>query len=113
LRAKNIVFSLLQWILHDWDDEKCVKLLRRSYEATPANGKVLIVDAVVGGGKEAESMSRRLGLLYDIVLMVYTTGGKERTEEEFKRLFQTAGFRSYRIIKLPFLQALIVLSKSE
>jgi hypothetical protein len=103
---------MMKWILHDWDDEECVKLLRRSYEATPANGKVLIVDAVVGGGKEVESMSRRLGLLFDIAMMVYTTGGKERTEEEFKRLFQTAGFRSYRIIKLPFLQALIEVSKS-
>jgi caffeic acid 3-O-methyltransferase len=102
----------LQWIIHDWEDEECVKLLRRSYEATPANGKVLIVEAVVEGGKETESMSRRLGFLYDIAMMVYTTGGKERTEEEFKGLFQRAGFKSYTIINLPFLQALIVLSKS-
>jgi caffeic acid 3-O-methyltransferase len=95
--------------LHDWEDEKCVKLLRKSYEATPTNGKVLIVEAVVD---EAQSMSRRLGLLFDITMMIYTTGGKERTEEEYKGLFQRSGFPSYRIIKLPFLQALIVLSKS-
>ena len=76
------------------------------------NGKVLIVEAVVEGDKEGESVSRRLGLLYDITMMVYTTGGKERTEEEFKELFQRAGFKSYIIIKLPFLQSLIVVSKS-
>ena len=90
-----------------------MKLLRRSYEATPANGKVLIVDAVVEGEKETESLSRQLALLLDVAMMVYTTGGKERREEEFKGLFQRAGFKSYTIIKLPFLQALIVLSKSE
>lgn len=89
-----------------------MKLLRRSYEATPAKGKVLIVEAIVGGDKEGESMSRRLGLLYDISMMVYTTGGKERTEEEFKGLFERAGFKRYTIIKLPSLQSLIVLSKA-
>ena len=89
-----------------------MKLLRRSYEATPADGKVLIVEAVVGESKESESMSRRLSLLYDIGMMVYTTGGKERTEKEFKALSQRAGFQSYTIIKLPLLQSLIVLSKS-
>eukprot|EP00253_Pinus_taeda_P018538 PITA_18538 len=103
---------MMKWIIHDWEDEECVKLLRRSYQATPANGKVLIVEAVVGGDKEGESTSRRLSSLYDIGMMVYTTGGKERTEEEFRGLFLTAGFKSYTIIKLPFLQSLIVLSKS-
>jgi len=104
---------MMKGIIHDWEDEECVKLLRRSYEATPANGKVLIVDAVVEGEKETESLSRQLALLLDVAMMVYTTGGKERREEEFKGLFQRAGFKSYTIIKLPFLQALIVLSKSE
>eukprot|EP00253_Pinus_taeda_P015683 PITA_15683 len=103
---------MMKWILHDWADEECVKLLRRSYDATPAKGKVLIVEAIIGKDKEGESMSRRLGLLYDISMMVYTTGGKERTEEEFKGLFQRAGFKSHTIIKLPFLQSLIVLSKA-
>ena len=73
---------------------------------------MLIVEAVVEGDKEGESMLRRLGLLYDISMMVYTTGGKERTEEEFKGLFERAGFKSYTIIKLPVLESLIVLSKS-
>ena len=103
----------MQWILHDWEDEECVKLLRRSYEATPANGKVLIVDAVVEVRNEGESdLSRRLSLLLDVATMVFTTGGRERTEQEFKGLSQRAGFNSYTIIKLPCLHSLIVLSKS-
>lgn len=58
-----------------------MKLLRRSYGATAARGRVLITEAAVEGDKEGESMSRRLGLLYDISMMVYTMGGKERTEK--------------------------------
>ena len=86
--------------------------MRRRYEANQANGKVLIMDAVVEECKEGESdLSRRLGLLFDVAMMIHTTGGKERTEEEFKVLFQRAGFNNYSIIKLPFLQSLIVLSK--
>lgn len=100
---------MMKWILHDWEDEECVKLLRRCYEATPTNGKVIVVEAVV---EEDQSMLRRLGLLFDITMMIYTTGGKERSEEEYKGLFQRSGFASYRIVKLPFLQVLMVLSKS-
>ncbi|KAH9320121.1 hypothetical protein KI387_021890, partial [Taxus chinensis] len=33
----EVVF--MKWILHDWDDEQCVKLLKKSYEATPKDGK--------------------------------------------------------------------------
>jgi hypothetical protein len=88
------------------------EIVEKNYEAMPANEKVLIVDTVVGGRKEAESMSSRLGLLFNIAMMVYKTGGKERTKEEFKWLFETIGFRSYKIIKFPFLHDLIVLSKS-
>ena len=54
--------------------------MRRSYEANIANRKVLIVDAVVEEHKEGESdLLRRLGLLFDVVMMVYRIGGKERT----------------------------------
>ena len=88
------------------------EIVEKNYKAMLANEKVLIVDAVVGGCKEAESISSRLGLLFNIAMMVYKISGKERTEEEFKWLFETTGFRTYKIIKFPFLQDLIVLSKS-
>ena len=74
--------------------------------------KVLIMDTVVEERKEGDSdLWRWLGFLFDVAMMAYTTGGKERTEEEFKGLFQRAGFNNYSIMKLPCLQSLIVLSK--
>lgn len=82
-----------------------MKLQTRSYEETIVNGIVLIVEAVVGGVKESESMSRRLSLLYYIGMMVYKMGGKERTKKEFKGLFLKKGFKRYTIIKFLFLKS--------
>uniref|UniRef100_A0A0D6QSW5 O-methyltransferase domain-containing protein n=1 Tax=Araucaria cunninghamii TaxID=56994 RepID=A0A0D6QSW5_ARACU len=99
----------VKWVLHDWDDEQCIKLLKKCYEATPPEGKVLIVEAVID---EKQGSMRRTGLLYDMLMMACTEGGRERTEEEFKELFCSAGFKSCTFTKLPFLQALIEVSKT-
>ncbi|GLJ19159.1 hypothetical protein SUGI_0344110 [Cryptomeria japonica] len=94
----------MKCILHDWNDEQCVKLLKKSYEAIPENGKLLIVEIIV---EENEEATRQLGLMHDVLMMGYTSGGRERTEEEFKTLFEKSGFKSYTIIRLPSLYALI------
>ncbi|GLJ14673.1 hypothetical protein SUGI_0237740 [Cryptomeria japonica] len=103
----DIVF--MKSILHDWDDDHCIKMLKKSYEATPKDGKVLIIDAVIDG---SQGSVNQLGLLFDIHMMIYTMGGKERSEEEFSQLFFKSGFKSYNIMKLPFLQVLIEVCKS-
>ncbi|XP_059073361.1 caffeic acid 3-O-methyltransferase-like [Cryptomeria japonica] len=102
----DVIF--MKWILHDWDDDHCIEILRKSYEATPKDGKVLIVDALIDG---SQGSLNRLGLLFDIHMMISTMGGKERSEEEFSQLFFKVGFKSYNIIQLPFLQVLIEVSK--
>lgn len=105
----------MKWVLHDWNDEDCVRILKKCHEATPANGKVIVLDAIVEEEDAGEDGSlRRMGLSFDIAMMVYTDGGKERTEEEFKKLFLEAGFQRYSITKLPFpfLQDIIEISKS-
>ncbi|GLJ15169.1 hypothetical protein SUGI_0248030 [Cryptomeria japonica] len=86
-----------------------IAFMKKSYEAIPEDGKVLIVDALIDG---SHGELNRLGLLFDIYMMIYSMGGKERNEEEFNQLFFKAGFKSYKIMKLPFLQVLIEISKS-
>ena len=39
---------LLKFILHDWDDESCVKILRRCREAMEPGGRIAILEFVVG-----------------------------------------------------------------
>ncbi|ONI23625.1 hypothetical protein PRUPE_2G199300 [Prunus persica] len=37
----------MKWILHDWSDEHCLKLLKNCYKAIPDNGKVIVVEALL------------------------------------------------------------------
>lgn len=104
----KVLLLYLQRILHDWDDEHCLKILKWSYEAIPEDGRILIVDAVI---ENEEGTKKRVGLLSDVLMMAVSIGGKERTEDEFKDLFYKAGFKSYNVIELPYYHKLIEVSK--
>ena len=110
----EIIFFLLfyqmriQWILHDWNEEECVKLLKRCKEAITINdkkGKVIIIDFMVENQKENEK-STETQLFFDMVMMVLVKG-KERTEKEWAKLFLDAGFSDYKITPILGLRALI------
>ena len=98
----------IQWILHGFDDEQCVEILKNCHEAISEDGKLLVVDVVI---EKNEGIKRQAGLLFDVAILAGSKGGKERTEEEFKDLFYKAGFKTYKFFKLPFLQTLIEISK--
>ncbi|XP_039119647.1 trans-resveratrol di-O-methyltransferase-like [Dioscorea cayenensis subsp. rotundata] len=87
---------LLKWILHDWSDEECVKILKKCKEAIPNGGKVIIIEAVVEHDVDSDETTKTQYLL-DIHMMTFTTG-KERDENEWKSIFLQAGFPSYQII---------------
>jgi predicted O-methyltransferase YrrM len=40
---------LLKFILHDWDDQRAIKILQRCREAMTSGGRVAIVEVVLGG----------------------------------------------------------------
>ncbi|CAO2182868.1 unnamed protein product [Urochloa humidicola] len=89
---------LLKWILHGWDDEKCVRLLRRCREAIPsreAGGRVIVMELVVGSSPEDEKATETQ-LLWD-VMMMGVVGSPERDEREWRKIFEDAGFSGYKI----------------
>ncbi|PAN28329.1 hypothetical protein PAHAL_5G145300 [Panicum hallii] len=89
---------LLKNVLHDWSDEGCVRILRRCREAISASGpegKVVIIDMVVGGSPSSEE-AFEAQLLMDMCMMVLSTG-KERGEETWSKIFTHAGFTRYKI----------------
>lgn len=83
---------LLSHVLHDWTDEQCVKILRNCREAMKPGAKLLVVEMLVPPGN-APSIAKLLDLE-----MLVITGGRERTEAEFKSLFELAGFTGLRVI---------------
>ncbi|XP_061944024.1 trans-resveratrol di-O-methyltransferase-like [Populus nigra] len=98
---------LLKWILHDWNDEECVKILKQCKEAIKGRegGKLIIIDMVVENNKEVEG-STETQLFFDMLMMILVTG-KERNEKEWAKLFTDAGFSNYKINPVLGLRSLI------
>ena len=83
---------VLKWIIHDWDDEQSVTILKNCRSAMATNGRILLVEAVIQSGR-ATSFSKYMDLN-----MLVMTGGRERTEAEYRALLDSAGLRLMRII---------------
>ncbi len=83
---------ILKHIVHDWDDERSTTILRNCRDAMPRDGRVLVVDAVV------PPLRPHFAKLLDLEMLVLTPRGRERTEDEFRRLFKGAGFHLERVV---------------
>jgi hypothetical protein len=83
---------MMKHIIHDWDDESSLKILKNIRSAMKETGKVLIVEMVIPEGSEPHP-SKALD-----VLMLVMEGGKERTEAEYRELLGASGFRLTRVI---------------
>jgi hypothetical protein len=83
---------IMKHIIHDWDDDRALKILRNIREAMNLDGRVLLVEAVI-----AEGNGQDFGKLLDIEMLV-SPGGKERTAKEYEELFERAGLRLTRIV---------------
>ncbi|XP_027348778.1 probable O-methyltransferase 3 [Abrus precatorius] len=100
---------LLKWILHDWNDEECVKILKNCKEAITSEGenrKVIIIDIVMGNEKGDSNESIETQLLFDMLMMALLTG-KERNEKEWAKLIYSAGFSDYKITPVLGVRSLI------
>jgi hypothetical protein len=83
---------VMKWIIHDWNEERSAMILRNCRKAMTTAGKLLIVEAVLQPGR-ATSLSKFVDLN-----MLVMTGGRERTEPEFRALLASAGFKVTRIV---------------
>ncbi|GKV16548.1 hypothetical protein SLEP1_g27178 [Rubroshorea leprosula] len=81
----------MKWILHDWSDDHCVKVLKNCYDAVPDDGKVIVVESVVPVLPETNAASKAISQI-DVQMMTQNPGGKERTQQEFTKLATKAGF---------------------
>nr|ACF84530.1 unknown [Zea mays] len=97
----------LKWVLHDWGDADCIKILKNCKKAIPsrdAGGKVIIVDMVVGG-QSSNIKHKETQVLFDLFIM--TINGAERDEHEWKKIISEAGFSDYKIIPVLGVRSII------
>ena len=76
---------ILRQVLHDHNDLSCVQILERCRNAMATDGRVLIVERVLG------PESSPADLFLDVQLMLHLAGARERTKEEFSDLCGRAG----------------------
>lgn len=87
---------VLKHIIHDWDDEHCLRLLRNCHDSMDGNGKLVCVDSVIPPMGDTTAAPAKLLDLQ----MLLAIGGKERTRQEWKDLYRSSGFRITRITPL-------------
>ena len=83
---------MMRHIIHDWDDEKALTILRCCRAAMSRQSKLLIIESMIPPGNDPFG-----GKLLDLVMLLIP-GGKERTEEEYRALLGKAGFDLARIV---------------
>jgi hypothetical protein len=83
---------IMKHIIHDWDDERALKILRNIASVMKEDGRVMLVESVIAGSNEPD-----FGKLLDIEMLV-SPGGKERTADEYEVLLARAGLRLTRIV---------------
>ena len=91
----------MKMILHDWTDDECHKILSNIRKSIAPGGKVAIVEMVLGPGKEAPFKN-----FLDLNMLVMT-GGRERTEAEYRALLEKAGFRLNRVVHTASLMSIV------
>jgi hypothetical protein len=103
----HLLFIWFQWVLHDWGDADCIKILKNCKKAIPprdAGGKVIILDMVVGG-QSPNIKHKETQVLFDLFIMF--VNGVERDEQEWKKIIFEAGFSDYKIIPVLGVRSII------
>lgn len=83
----------MKHILHDWDDDRCIRILSNCRAAMAANGRVLVCEKEILPGN-----TPCYGKLTDLHMLMVTPGGRERTEREYRKLFGDAGLALRRVV---------------
>jgi len=92
---------ILSRVLHDWDDEQCLSILRRCADAMAEGTELLVLERLLPEGD-----SPSLATAWDVHMMC-NVGGRERTLSHYRRLLQESGFQLHAQCQLPLDAALL------
>lgn len=83
---------IMKHIIHDWNDDQASTILQNIRKAMNPGGRVVLLDSVLQPANQPD-----LGKIIDLEMLLMP-GGRERTEAEFRSLFERAGFRLTRVV---------------
>jgi hypothetical protein len=82
----------MKQIIKDWNDAQCIQILENCRKAMKHGGRVLVAEIVLLPGRETSIQK-----FIDLQLMILSPG-QERTEAQYRKLLEAAGFTLARII---------------
>ncbi|KAF7836155.1 isoliquiritigenin 2'-O-methyltransferase-like [Senna tora] len=85
---------ILMHICHNWSDENCIKILSECYKALPENGKVIVLETIMG---DIVEQSEEAKLASSLDNTMFLQSGRERTEKEFEYLCKCSGFSGIKV----------------
>jgi hypothetical protein len=92
---------LLKFILHDWDDQRCITILNRCRESMLHGGRIAIVELVLG-----ELSNPGFGAVMDMNMLAASVG-RERSLDEYDALLDAAGLRRTAVLTTSSPQSVI------
>lgn len=107
---KGADVATLSWILHDWNDEKCLAILKHAHAALSDDGVLLISEMVMNDDFSGSSLWSEIYSLF--MLVCCESSGRERTESEHRALLRDAGFGPVEVLRSNGPRDLIVARKS-
>jgi len=97
---------VLKGVIHDWEDQEAIAILRTCRAAMKRDSKLLLIDRILPERIDPSDALTRAKFIHDINMFI-NPGGRERTEAEFRRLLSRASLRLSRVIPMPSLQAVM------
>ncbi len=92
---------LLKYVIHDWDDERSLTILKNCRRAMKNDARLLLVETIVPAPG-----TPHYAKLQDLEMLVLT-GAQERTVDEYSHILEQAGFKLLRVV--PTIEPLSIL----
>ncbi|REG91062.1 methyltransferase [Algoriphagus antarcticus] len=83
-------------ILHDWDEETKLMLMKKAYDALPKGGAFVAIENII----DDERNKNAFGLMMSLNMLIETGKGFDYTVSDFKGWANTAGFTSTKVVPL-------------
>jgi hypothetical protein len=93
---------VMKFILHDWDDADCVRILQNCRRAMQSDARLFVIERLVGAPNDD------LAVKFSDLNMLLVPGGQERTREEFAALFEAGGFCLAEVLSTTAAMSVIV-----
>ena len=88
---------LLKHVIHDWNDERAAEILRCCRRCMPPNAELLLVERRMPEIGDSDGPAE--SFMTDLEMLVMSPGGRERTESEFRKLLEDAGFEYLKALQ--------------